>query len=116
MLTPGAAGGVVSTIAIVVAPVVGIDPIKAAMGLSFLSGLLVLATHTAWWKRLIYYFLNSLIISSVALGAVGAKNGFNTGPQPPEQAIRNAGAPPPPGISVSSTRLPAGILPGEAGK
>jgi hypothetical protein len=72
MLTPGAAGGVVMLIANVVSHNFGLSPLYTSylgLLLSFLFGLLVLASVRVWWTRLIYYVLNSLIIFCVAFGS-----------------------------------------------
>jgi hypothetical protein len=72
MLTPGAAGGVVMLIANVLSHNFGLSPLNTSylgIGLSFLFGLLVLASVRVWWTRLVYYCLNSLIIFCVAFGS-----------------------------------------------
>jgi hypothetical protein len=107
MLTPGLAGGMVATITLTVGSALGLSPILSVIVLSFVVGLLVIAVTTGLWLKLVYYILNSLIISSVALGAVlGARGGtVNSSAQPPSTAaFSNSNQPP--GVSVVTTAVP----------
>jgi hypothetical protein len=73
MLTPGVAGAM----AMLIANTIGLQfrliepwPAVVALIVSFLVGLLVMATGAMpYWQRLIYYVLNSLVIFTVAVGS-----------------------------------------------
>ncbi|MDR3525597.1 MAG: hypothetical protein P4L66_16015 [Acetobacteraceae bacterium] len=69
MLTPGAAGGITMLIANTLAKNFGLPPSYIGLALSFLFGLLVMASARKWWIQGIYYVLNSLIIFCVAFGS-----------------------------------------------
>jgi hypothetical protein len=69
MLTPGAAGGITMLIANALANNFSLPIAYIGLGLSFLFGLLVMASARKWWMRAIYYVLNSLIIFCVAFGS-----------------------------------------------
>jgi hypothetical protein len=69
MLTPGAAGGITTLIANTLYANFGLPPAHIGLVLSFLFGLLVMATPKQIWAKMIYYVLNSLIIFCVAFGA-----------------------------------------------
>jgi len=69
MITPGAAGGATMLIANTLAHNFGVDVSITGLGLSFLFGLLAVATVREWWLRGVYYVLNSLIIFCVAFGS-----------------------------------------------
>jgi hypothetical protein len=80
MLTPGAAGGTTMLIANALANNFGLPPSYIGLLLSFLFGLLVLASARELWLRVIYYVLNSLIIFCIAFGSGNliASNGNRT--------------------------------------
>jgi hypothetical protein len=69
MLTPGAAGGITMLIANALANNFGFTPSYIGLALSFLFGLLVMASVRKWWIRTTYYVLNSLVIFCVAFGS-----------------------------------------------
>lgn len=117
MLTPGIAGGIVMGISTSVGPAVGLDPLHCILGLSFLVGLVVFVTASNLLLQLLYYFLNSLIICTMALGMfVNAKGGtITTGAKPPAEATMTRsqpGATTPRGVTVTTVELPAQPLTG----
>jgi hypothetical protein len=106
-LTPGILGALVATIVLTVGEALQLNPIWSVIVLSFVTGLLLLgAAHTLLAKA-VYYVLNSLIISSVAMTPVlSAKNAtINTGATPPV-AAREASLIQPLGVTVNTITLP----------
>lgn len=73
MLTPGLAGGVVMVITNTLSNQFGLTPAWTALALSFVLGLMTLTDRrVVLWQRAVFYFLNSLIIFSVATGTNAA--------------------------------------------
>ena len=69
MVTPGAAGAMTMMIANTISLHFGSQPAYYGLPLSFVFGLLVFITKEIQvWQRLIYYFINSLIIFSIGFG------------------------------------------------
>jgi hypothetical protein len=98
MLTPGLAGGMTMLITNTVCQWFPLKPAEVGLAVSFMFGLLVLAMAAPWWKRGVYYLLNSLIIFCVAAGAsgFGAAAAIGRPPQPAAPAVTTAPPPPPP--------------------
>jgi hypothetical protein len=69
MITPGGAGGIVAVISNTLFSSFGLPPAHVGLALSFVFGLLVLAGRRVWWRSVVLYVLNSLIIFTVAFGA-----------------------------------------------
>ena len=70
MLTPGVAGGIAMLIANSLWLQFSLEPRWTGLILSFMFGLLVFAAiEIAWWQRIIYWFLNSLLIFSIGFSA-----------------------------------------------
>lgn len=69
MITPGVAGGITMTITNTLTSQFPLPGRWTALAISFLCGLLVFVTKKfSFWKKLIFYFINSLIIFTVATG------------------------------------------------
>lgn len=77
MLTPGIAGALVMAISNSLAVNFNLSRAYTGLLLSFVFGLLVIATARRWWIRIVYYVLNSLIIFCVAFGANGVGVGIS---------------------------------------
>jgi hypothetical protein len=115
MMTPGLAGGMTMLVTNAVCQHFPFEPAQVGLALSFLFGLLVLATSAPMWKRLVYYLLNSLIIFCVAAGASGFGASVATGstpvPRSPHEAPLPAPAPTPDTAPASpSAAVPPGQL------
>jgi hypothetical protein len=71
MLTPGVAGSLTMMIANALAVNFTAPRAWTGLVLSFVFGLLVLASTKSIWQKAVYYVLNSLVIFCVAVGANG---------------------------------------------
>lgn len=71
MLTPGVAGSLTMMITNALAVSFTMPRAWTGLALSFVFGLLVLASAKAVWQKAVYYVLNSLVIFCVAVGANG---------------------------------------------
>src|SRR5216683_1803975 len=69
MLTPGVVGALVMMITNALANNFHISRPYTGLFLSMVCGLLVLVTENSFWKKGIYYVLNSLVIFCVAVGS-----------------------------------------------
>lgn len=120
MLTPGMAGGIVMGISTGVGPAVGLDPLHCILGLSFLVGLVVFVSTSNLWLSVVYYVLNSLIISMMAIGMLANADGVTIGARknaPSEVgAVKQSALPPASRVTVTTVELPNEPTPSESGK
>jgi len=99
MLTPGLAGGSVLAITLMLSGMFGLNQLWCLLGFSFLFGLLVLVKSVKWWLGAVYYVINSLIICSVAYGALQSSTVDRRDPP--------ATSGPPAGVTIQSTVVAA---------
>jgi hypothetical protein len=113
MLTPGLAGALVTMISTTVGPVLALNPLHCILALSFVIGLIVLVNAATWWLKIVYYFVNSLVICAMAIGALAGVKGAVIDPDHGPPSLRQASATN--GLEVTTTAVSVSS-PAPAGK